>query len=106
MTARNADPAAGLDRGEDHDALAKNPAVGGIPVRDSRKSVIRIAERRLRRPSPANVSRLRRDPGPLLERRDHRERAEIHERVGRAVEEQALEAGCCPPANAASPTSM
>ena len=37
-------------------ALAKNPAVGGIPVSDSRKSIIRIPSSGSRRPSPANVA--------------------------------------------------
>ena len=39
-------------------ALAKKPAVGGIPVSDSRKSVIRTPSSGSRRPSPANVARL------------------------------------------------
>ena len=39
-------------------ALAKKPAVGGIPVSDSRNSVIRMPSSGSRRPSPANVSRL------------------------------------------------
>ena len=73
-------------------ALAKKPAVGGMPVSDSRKSVIRTPSNGSRRPRPANVARLEVTPGPLLERGDDRERAEVHERVGDAVEEQRLEA--------------
>ena len=37
-------------------ALAKNPAVGGMPVSDSRNRVIRMPSSGSLRPSPANVS--------------------------------------------------
>ena len=76
---------AGLDRGRITYALAKKPAVGGMPVSDSRNSVMqdRRGSARLR-PSPANVSSCEVTPVPLLERGDDRERAEVHERVGGA----------------------
>ena len=38
--------------------LAKKPAVGGMPVSDSRNSVISTPSSGSRRPSPANVPRL------------------------------------------------
>ena len=90
-------------------ALAKKPAVGGMPVSDSRKSVIRIAEQRLAPAEPGERVQAGGHAGPLLERGDHRERAEVHERVGRAVEEQrprGRRSGRWPPAKAARPTSM
>ena len=37
-------------------AFAKKPAVGGIPVSDSRNSAIRMPSSGSLRPSPANVS--------------------------------------------------
>ena len=37
-------------------ALAKNPAVGGMPVSDSRNRVMRTPRSGSRRPSPENVS--------------------------------------------------
>ena len=38
--------------------MAKKPAVGGMPVSDSRNSVIRMPSNGSRRPRPENVSRL------------------------------------------------
>jgi hypothetical protein len=39
-------------------ALAKKPAVGGMPISERRNSVIRTPSSGSRRPRPANVSRL------------------------------------------------
>jgi hypothetical protein len=44
-------------------AFAKKPAVGGIPVSDSRNSTIRIPSAGSRRPRPANVSSRLLTPG-------------------------------------------
>src|SRR5262249_909 len=43
--------------GRIRDGLAKKPGVGGMPVSESRNSVMRIASHGSRRPRPANVSR-------------------------------------------------
>ncbi len=80
----------------------EEPGRGGMPVRLSRNWVIRIARAGSRRMSPANVTGCW-SPEALLERGDDRERAEVHEGVGRAVVQQALEAGLLSGGKAARP---
>ena len=73
-------------------ALAKKPAVGGMPGQGQQEQGHEDAQQRLLAPEAGERVERRGHAGPLLERGDDRERAEVHERVGRAVEEQALEA--------------
>ena len=93
MTARMVSGPPAYDRGQDDVGLGEEPGRRRDAGQGQQEQGHEDAEQRLAlRPSPANVSSDDVTPRPLLERGDDRERAEVHERVGGAVVEQALEA--------------